>query len=355
MGGVKRLEPEEVGIGRLFYSMRDAVVVASAVDECIHLWNPAASKIFGYSEEEVRGMPLDTIVTPALRERHHAGIRRFASTGSGELIDSHTSVELPAVRADGSEITVELTLTPIKDARPELSLVAAFIRDVTARKRLEEEREHFVAMVAHDIMSPLTVVSGMTELLGRKPLDDQGLVMLDAIARNSDKALAVARDLTEAASIESGSFTLVPGTFDLYELVTARVAELAAIHTDRVISVASQARAQVVGDELRTSQVLGNLLGNALKFSSGNVSTSMGMSGSFGRVTVTDQGPGMETSAMTHMFDKFTRGTDSQPGTGLGLYISRLLVEAQGGHIGAESAPGAGSTFWFELPLAGDR
>lgn len=347
------LSPEDVGIGRLFYAIAEAVVVASAVDELIYLWSPAAERMFGYTEQEAVGMPLETLVPQPLRPRHREGIRRFSSTGSGRFIGSGRALEVTGTKADGSSVEIELSLTPIRDAFPELKLVLALARDIGDRKRLETERDHFMAMVAHDIASPLSVVMGMSELLGREKLDDQVVFKLDAIRRNTERALDVARDLTEAAYIEDAGFTIEPRVFDLAELVAEGVAEASNSQPDRRFHVSAQPGLWVVADPLRTNQVLNNLVGNALKFSAGDVTVTCETRDRYGRVTVRDRGPGIERDASRRVFEKFARGRHpAGPGSGLGLYISHLLVQAQGGYIGVESEPGAGASFWFELPLA---
>src|SRR5918997_3822531 len=135
------LLPQDLGIGKLFEAVRDAVVVADAHTGRIVLWNPAASKIFGYSRTEALGLFVEALIPQHLRERHRVGLTHYRETGTGRYLGSDTPLELPALRKGGKEIHVELSLSAIgpADHEPDGGHYAlAIIRDVTERKRLEE-------------------------------------------------------------------------------------------------------------------------------------------------------------------------------------------------------------------------
>ena len=134
------MKPEDLGIGSLFERVRDAVVVADAETQRIILWNPAATEIFGYSLEEALNMRVEALVPDPLKPRHRAGMAHYGKTGQGEFIDSRTPLDLPAVRKDGQEVRIELSLSPIgEEVQPGGErLVLAIMRDITARKVAEE-------------------------------------------------------------------------------------------------------------------------------------------------------------------------------------------------------------------------
>ena len=136
------LAPGDLGMGRLFESIRDAVIVADATTGRIVLWNPAAEQIFGYSASEALGMSVEDLVPDYLGARHRAGVAGYRDTGHGRYIDSNTVLDLPAVRKSGEEVRIELTLSPIEPvdgAAAEGRFVLAIVRDATGRKRAEEE------------------------------------------------------------------------------------------------------------------------------------------------------------------------------------------------------------------------
>jgi PAS domain S-box-containing protein len=136
-----RLRPEDLGFGRLFERVRDAVIVADAMTQRIILWNAAAAKMFGYSTSEALELRVEALVPEPLKAAHRAGIARYAETGHGPYIDSDALLDLPAVRKNDEEIYVELSLSPIglvDDTNGGSRFVLAIIRDVTERKRAEE-------------------------------------------------------------------------------------------------------------------------------------------------------------------------------------------------------------------------
>src|SRR5215210_2876008 len=138
----ERLRPEDLGFGRLFERIRDAVIVADAETQRIVLWNAAAARMFGYSAPEALKLRVEQLVPEPLKAAHRAGIARYARTGHGQYIDSDAPLDFPAVRKTGEEISVELSLSPIRPVHEadsgEAQFVLAIIRDVTERKRAED-------------------------------------------------------------------------------------------------------------------------------------------------------------------------------------------------------------------------
>jgi PAS domain S-box-containing protein len=138
----ERLRPEDLGFGRLFERIRDAVIVADAETQRIVLWNAAAARMFGYSASEALKLRVEELVPEPLKAAHRAGIARYARTGHGQYIDSDAPLDLPAVRKNGEEISVELSLSPIRPVHDadggEARFVLAIIRDVTKRKGAED-------------------------------------------------------------------------------------------------------------------------------------------------------------------------------------------------------------------------
>lgn len=153
--------PGDLGIGQLFETVRDAVIVADAATGLIVLWNPAAEAMFGYPPEEALGMPVEALIPEALRARHRAGLAAFHGSGRGRIVDAGQVVEVPALRRDGQEIAIELTLNPIRRATVEGRFALAIVRDVTERARLRaraaeaavlEERQR-LARELHDVVA----------------------------------------------------------------------------------------------------------------------------------------------------------------------------------------------------------
>src|SRR5215217_603435 len=180
-----RLAPQDLGMGHLFESIRDAVIVADANTGRMVLWNPAAENIFGYSSAEAVGMSVEELVPDYLKARHRAGMAVYRDTGHGGYIDSNTILDLPALRKSGQEIRVELTLSPtepVRGAAVEGRYVLAIVRDTTERKRAEEklreseERYRLVARATNeaiwdsDLLSDKQTWNGAFETMFGYPL-----------------------------------------------------------------------------------------------------------------------------------------------------------------------------------------
>ena len=195
------VRPEDLGIGRLFERVRDAVIVAEAKTERIVLWNPAAERVFGYSVPEALGMRVEALVPRHLKARHRAGVAFYGETGRGRYIDSHALLDLPAVRKDGEEIRVELSLNPIGpvddaegEANGEGRFVLAIAREVTERKRAEEalrESEERLRDLAEAAFEGILITDGgqilhsnrvLLEMLGYERREALGRSVLKFIA-----------------------------------------------------------------------------------------------------------------------------------------------------------------------------
>ena len=160
--GDDNVRPKDLGIDELFWRIRDAIIVAEARSQRIVLWNPTATKIFGYSTSEALELRIEELVPAHLKVQHRAGIARYAETGHGTYIDSDVPLELPALRKSGEEIYVELSLSPIEPeygADGDGRFVLAIVRDITERKRAgealkeSEERFRLLAQNVSDVIS----------------------------------------------------------------------------------------------------------------------------------------------------------------------------------------------------------
>lgn len=128
-----------LGLGKVFDTLPDAVVVTAAAEGRVAYWNAAAEQLFGYTSDEALGMPLENLMPARIRELHHAGLARYNRTGHGGYIDTSKPVELPALHKDGHEIGIEITLSHLTEVRLPGRYVMAIVRDITERKRAEEE------------------------------------------------------------------------------------------------------------------------------------------------------------------------------------------------------------------------
>lgn len=239
------------------------------------------------------------------------------------------------------------------------SLYARAVQTADDLSRLDELRRDFVSMVSHELRSPMTVVAGIAELLQKRAdqlTDENRQDLIDTLGREARRLSKLVSEVLDVESIDQGIVTLFPKVCDLAEL--AREAVQDAGNSERTEVVAYDGDPQVIADHDRVKQVLLNLLSNALKFSPEPTPVIVKVAPGSDEVcvSVTDSGPGMTQEEVGRLFQRFSRIArtgESQPGSGLGLYVSKVLVEKHGGRIWVDSKPNQGSTFSFTLPRSG--
>jgi two-component system, OmpR family, phosphate regulon sensor histidine kinase PhoR len=230
--------------------------------------------------------------------------------------------------------------------------------DVTERKAHEQFREQYVGLISHDLRTPLSGISawasGLKLLLERHGLAE-GAKPVNAILANTRRMADMIDDLLETTRLESGQLQLHPSRLDLNELAAAVAARLGA-EASRPIRLDGGRPAPVLADAARLERVLENLVSNALRYSSPDAPVTVRTEGHEAEavVTVADSGIGIPADELPKLFQRFYRvgNAGSINGLGLGLYNSRLIIEAHRGRIWAESTAGAGSVFGFALPAA---
>ncbi len=223
-------------------------------------------------------------------------------------------------------------------------------------------KNEFVAVVAHDLRSPMSVISGFArtldhqwELMG----DDQKREILTIIAENTESLAVLVEDVLQVARIESGDLHYDMQTFDIVGLASRIVRDFQSLGRQRIQLDVEVELPQAFGDQDRIWQVLTNLVTNAMKFSDEAevVELSVHQAEGMIQVSVRDRGIGIKPADQAHVFDKFSRietvdGSQRVKGTGLGLYICQTVVRAHGGELTVDSTPGEGSTFAFTIPTA---
>lgn len=352
-------------------------IIATDLGGRITYWGPGAEKLYGWTAQEVLGRMIAAVVpSPSEGQGRAEALRRLA-------LGEPWAGTLERGRRDGSRFVAQLTTTPLHDGTGCLVGNISICSDVSlreqAREELERARDHaleasllksrFMANMSHEIRTPMNGVLGMTELLLATTLDARQRECAETVQVCGDALLAILNDILDVSKIEAGHLVLESVEFDVAAMIED-VAELFAgqAHAkglELVVSIGDDVPGTVRGDPGRLRQVLSNLLGNALKFTSnGRVMVSASADRLKGdettlRLQVDDTGIGIEEAQAARIFEPFAQAdsttTRQYGGTGLGLTITRQLVELMGGECGVDSTIGAGSSFWCTVTLAGAR
>ncbi len=366
-----RLRQEQATLRRVLTASPMAVRVASLKDNRVLFLNSAFCELVRRSEDEAHGMDISAYyVDPA----GFAEIRDHLSRGEmvlNQLVELHLPdrPDVPPVWALGSYMTIEY------DGQP---AALAWLFDVTDLHQARENAEaasraksSFLANMSHEIRTPMNAIMGLNHLLLRDEKDDLQRGRLDKVQTASRHLLQVINDILDLSKIESGRMTLERREFLLDEVVQHAV-ELVRPKADEkkleLIVDTDHLPLRLLGDPTRLTQVLINLLGNAVKFTPGGwvrlrcERVSENDSTMLVRFEVQDTGPGIPADLQPRLFEAFEQGDKSTTrlhgGTGLGLALTRHFAMLMGGSSGLSSLPGAGSTFWFTAQLekvAGER
>ncbi len=336
-------------------------------------WNRASEELYGYSKKEAIGKKMeDLVLLPERREEMIAAFAAWVETGeeipSGEMIKRH---------ADGREISVYSSCLATRNQQGEREMYVIDV-DLSQLKRANEElvkakdyaekasraKSEFLANISHEIRTPMNGVMGMIDLLLDSKLDEGQRDYAETILESTQELIGLIDELLDISRIEAGEVRLTPEPFsprEAVEKVVLLFADRAGKKgVDLSVAIHPNVPEKMMGDASRIRQILINLVGNALKFThDGHIQIRMQaekVEDGWNLLTdVKDTGIGMPPELQGHIFEKFTQGDSSSKrkygGAGLGLSITKQLVELMGGTISVSSEEGKGTSFDFNLRL----
>lgn len=349
----------------------------------IHSFNRAAEKIFQYRPDEVIGKNVKMLMPEPYHSNHDQYLANYQKTGKPKVIGIGRDVT--GRKKDGTEFPLYLAVSEMFMTR--MKMFVGVLIDITKRKEAEKKiknakeqaelfaekadiankaKSEFLASMSHDIRTPMNAILGMAELLSETPLNPEQKKYIKVFQKSSESLLSLINNILDFSKIEAGQVKVEEVNFRLRSFIKNTVAIMGVTARAKglriIYSLDKDVPDMLVGDKARLSQVVNNLVGNAIKFTDkGDIRVHVenspdGVAPGFLRFSVSDTGIGIPENKLEVIFDMFTQADTSTTrkygGTGLGLSISRRLVELMGGRIWVKSEVGKGSTFYFTARFA---
>ena len=359
---------EQTVFAHIIDSVVDGVVVIDG-EGTIRQANPAACGIFGYEQAAVLGHNISMLMPEPHRSQHDGYLHRYLSTGNASLLNRQ--VEVTALRADGAEFLMEITVTQI--SLGDAPYFVGLLRDITVRKeeeqalveareeaeRANQAKSEFLSSMSHELRTPMNAIIGFSQLLEYDDaLDEEQQDNVQEILKAGNHLLELINEVLDLARVESGRLSLSLEAVALGPVVEECLSLTEALARQHGIELHYDTPEEVWvrADRTRLKQVLLNLLTNAVKYNreQGEVHLRFEVREDRLRLRVTDTGHGIPPEKLEGLFEPFNRlGAENGEveGTGIGLTITRRIMEMMGGSVEVESEVGVGSTFWLELPL----
>jgi PAS domain S-box-containing protein len=350
-------------------SSSDAII-GEDLTGMITAWNRGAERLYGYAASEVLGTPVLRLVPLDL---HHEHAQALATIGRGQSVEAHETMRL---RRDGSRIHVSLSVSPILDARGAVVGASKIARDITllitARRmqqalteQLQESdrrKNQFLATLSHELRNPLAPIRNAAHILASPKLSPEQLKWSrEIISRQAQHMARLLEDLLDIARVTHGKLSLHRANVLLSAVVDAAVEAVQPLIGSRkheLVVRLPQQSVELDGDAVRLTQVFSNLLTNAAKYTEpgGHIELTALVEQSVAKVSVRDNGMGIAPDVLPNIFQMFTQSADAkayaQGGLGIGLALTKGLVELHGGAIDARSQVGDGSVFTVTLPVS---
>jgi len=341
----------------ILHTIVDGIITISK-HGIIETVNPAAERLFGYSAHEVIGKNVKMLMPSPYREGHDGYLEKYLQTGEKHIIG--VGREVVGQRKDGSTFPMDLAVSDMKVAGE--VMFTGIVRDITERKEAEKAKEEFVSTVSHELRTPLTSIKGAIGLLTGGAAGDfnqNATKLLHMAQNNSERLLLLINDILDISKLEAEKMEFKFDEISVKALLERSVEQnrgYAHQHDVSYVVDDGSSGATVFVDEFRMMQVMSNLMSNAAKFAPKNdeVIVSATHHHQMIRISVTDHGPGIPKELAPKIFDRFTQADSSDTrqtgGTGLGLYITKAIIEKHNGRINFVSEPGVGTTFYFDIP-----
>ena len=350
---VEKLTEEEKKMTAIVNSIAEGLILVDSNNRVLHI-NPAAEHLLDLSEDSI-----NKDITELIQNDELIQIEQTPSKNE----DANFVSEITLVRHD-EKLVLRTIASPFLDENGQTLGTVYLFDDITREKEIGQMKSDFISLVSHELRTPLTSIIGFVSFIldGKAgAINEKQRNSLVRVQRQSKRLSALINDLLDISRIESGRIQMAQQSISLLEIVTQRLEEIRPQADEKSIQLnltAPESVPEILGDEARMGQVFTNLIGNAIKFTpnNGDVSINVEVDGNLLHVEVIDTGPGIPPEERQKVFDKFYQLSDistrQQGGSGLGLSITKSIVEAHGGKLWIDDgSQGKGSNFQFVLPL----
>lgn len=355
----QQVSAERERLNAIIQNSGDGVMIVNPY-RIIQTWNRALVNMTGISAEEAIGRPCYDVLD--LRTQQGVRVCHTACPLMHPSPDGRLYAEGIHRRADGLTITLANNYSPQFDEEGHITQFIANVRDVTRLREAEEFKQTLLSVISHELKTPVSIIKGYAGTLAREDANwdketlAEGLTVIEEEADRLDRLIS---NLLEASRLQAGGLKIRPSYVDLVELAKSAVENLRQTTEKHTFAMDFPPNfPEIQGDNDRLREVLTNLIGNAIKYSPEGGAIKVGGQVEDNhkvRLYVSDEGIGIPPGEQERIFERFHRVDNrlarQTPGTGLGLYLVKAVVEAHGGRVWVESTPGHGSVFWVELPV----
>ena len=344
-------EEKSARLSAIIDSSEDAIV-SKTTEGIVTTWNSSAERTFGYTSEEMVGQSILKLIPPDRQEEETMILTKLRK---GERVEHFETVR---VTKYNQKINVSLTISPIKDAQGNIIGLSKIARDITEKKQEELRNNDFIAMVSHELKTPLTSIRTYIQVLLAKSKKEDDVFKMNALTRadaQAKKMTSMIHDFLSLARLEEGKIRINKENFELHDLIEEIASDAQFLTSSHNIKLVDCKDIRITADRDKIGQVLINLLSNAIKYSpkGGTITIGCTKNDNDLKIFVSDEGIGISPADQKRLFDKFYRVKDEKiktiSGFGIGLYLVAEILRYHDTEIKVTSTEGVGSTFYFMM------
>jgi two-component system sensor histidine kinase VicK len=349
----RSMEEKSATLSAIIKSSDDAIV-SKTLEGIITSWNNSAERIFGFNEQEMIGQPILKIIP---EDRQDEEVEILSKLRQGIRVDHF---ETKRLTKNGNLLDVSLTISPVRDTSGAIIGLSKIARDITEKKLEEQRKNNFVAMVSHELKTPLTAITAYIQILLQVSKKDSNPFYSTTLTRaeaQAKKMITMIQDFLSLARLEEGKIQINKEKFELHPLIKELVEDAQFLTRKHTINLVSCDDIWIYGDPEKLGHVIINLLNNAIKYSpeGGAITIHCEKQYNYIKISVKDEGVGINPIDQKRLFERFYRVNNDKiktvSGFGIGLYLASEILRFHDSKIEVVSQEGIGSTFWFSLNI----